>query len=105
MKSVKEDDFLRLDNLLKEVRYEKLRFPINRGQKNCHAKLTDNKVKLIISLHLIGYTTAQIAKASNVSATSINSIVKNKTWRQIDRSEIEPYVNFAAEIKCESLFI
>jgi len=92
-------------NLIKEVRYKDIPFPVSRGEKNSEAKLTESKVKFIISLSKAGYSNIKIGKAFKVDSSTIYLIVKNKSWRHIDRSKIESYVNFAAEIKCENLFI
>jgi hypothetical protein len=78
-------------------------FPINRGENNRDAKLTDSKVILIISMRMAGFTTTLLGEMFGVDSASISAICRNKTWVHIDRSKITAYVTFKEEIKCEGL--
>jgi DNA invertase Pin-like site-specific DNA recombinase len=75
----------------------------NYGEKIGTSKLTEVKVIQIIKLLKAGVHPIKIAKAFKVSKTTIRDIGNNKAWVHIDRSTIEAYVSFNAEVKVESL--
>lgn len=53
-----------------------------RGSANTNAKLTDEDVRSIRSLHP-GISSNRLAEMFGVSATNIGQIVKRKTWRHV----------------------
>ena len=51
------------------------------GEDNPFSKLTWDKVGEIRNMYSMGeYTIVYISKLFNISTTTINNIVKNKTW-------------------------
>ena len=53
------------------------------GTKNKNAKLDDNKVREIKRLSTLNITMTKIAKDFNVSISTIERIINNKTWKHV----------------------
>ena len=59
--------------------------PCVAGEMNSHAKLTNSDIIKIINLVNTNLTIKEISKALNVSASTVYSIINNKTWKNIPR--------------------
>ena len=66
-------------------------------------KLTDTQAIEILSLLKSNVSKIEIAKMFDVSISMINQMYKNRTYCNIDRTKIEPYVTFTEETNIEKL--
>jgi hypothetical protein len=55
-----------------------------RGEKAANAKLSNDKVRSIRSLYLLGHTRYAVAKRYGVDWTTIDSVIKGETWKHVD---------------------
>lgn len=74
---------LRWDTHTANVEDSRKHGTMTRGEASPNAKLTDEKVKEIRSLHTRGYCMSDLVSVYNVSRSTIQAVVEGRVWKHV----------------------